>query len=154
MFIKKLLLLIGLSFLFTGCSTTGMDGDLHGSVLSQNKTTEMGTRYLLGRGVPQNNRKAFEYFQQASEEGDSFAQNEVAYMYAAGKGTPKDYSQALVYYTKAAEQNLASAQYNLGLMYATGLGTPVDYQMARQWYEKAAGNGFEPAKIALAKLKS
>src|SRR5580704_10295129 len=97
MTIKKWILLMGLCVLFTGCSTGRFPGET-GPV----STTDMGERYLLGRGVPQNNAKAFSYFTQAANEGNPFAQNELAYMYAAGKGTKRDDAKALFWYRKAA----------------------------------------------------
>src|SRR3990167_3894460 len=124
MSIKRLILLMGLSVLFTGCSTGRYAGDMQGGYQG---TSNMGVRYLLGRGVPQDNEKAFYYFKQAANDGDPLAQNELAYLYAAGKGTSRDYAQALIWYQKAADHDLASAQYNLGLMYLYGLGTPSNH---------------------------
>lgn len=144
---KKTLLILGLSFLFAGCSTGGYYSDLKGGT-----PTKMGVRYLLGRGVPQNDAKAFSYFSQAANADDPFAQNELAYMYAAGKGTSRDDRKALFWYEKAANHGLASAQYNLGLMYQHGLGTVPDEGLAKQWLEKSAARGFGPARTALTTL--
>jgi len=146
MSIKKLLLLIGLSMWMVGCSTTNSTDLPTGQ---KESATQLGVRYLLGRGVPQDQAKAFAYFKEAADDNDPFAQNEVAYLYAAGKGTTQNYTQAFKYYQKAANQGLASAQYNLGLFYAKGLGVPQNQTLAKQWFEKSASHGFEPAKQAL-----
>ena len=143
MAIKKIMLLIGLSVLFAGCSTIANDN------MVANKPTQTGVRYLMGNGVAKDNAKAFHYFSQGAKENDPMAQNELAYMYAAGKGTPQNYEKALFWYQKAADQNVASAQYNLGLLYLHGLGTPKDKPSAKQWIKKAAAQGFEPAKNTL-----
>lgn len=149
MSIKKIVLLVGLSVLFAGCSTGGYNGMAN---MGPATTSDMGMRYLLGRGVAQNNAKAFSYFKQAADnENDPFAQNELGYMYAAGKGTSRDYGQAIYYYTKAANHGLASAQYNLGLLYMHGMGTPRNKEEGLKWIRKAAAHGFEPAKHALEK---
>lgn len=148
---KKLILLTGLCVLFAGCST-GRYGSA--GMTASGTPTEMGTRYLLGRGVQQNDEKAFYYFNQAAQEDDAFAQNEVAYMYAAGKGTAKDYTKAFEFYEKAANHGLASAQYNLGFMYLHGLGTQANKEQAMIWFRKSAAHGFEPAQMALARNKS
>ncbi len=151
MSIQKILLLLGLSMLFTACSTGRYEGfGMQGSQLP-NTSTGNGVRYLLGRGAPQNDEKAFQYFKQGAEEGDPFAQNEVAYLYAAGKGTTRDQVKAFFWYQKAADQGLASAEYNLGLMYRHGLGTAPNETLAIEWIKKAAARGFEPAKEALAR---
>lgn len=149
MLIRKLLLLIGLSLLFTGCTTTKFYGN--GSAYGDSSPKSTGVRYLLGRGVEQNNQKAFYYFSKAADQGDVFAQNELAYMYAAGKGTSRNYAKSLSWYKKAAEHGLASAQYNLGLMYLHGLGTAPNKALAKSWFQKSAAHGFEPARIALNK---
>lgn len=154
MSINRLIVIVGLSVLFTGC-TTGRyaTGNLPGSHFSDTGPTSMGVRYLMGRGVPQNNEKAFIYFSQAAENGDPFAQNELAYLYAAGKGTPKNPAKAFFWYQKAAEHGLASAQYNLGLLYRRGMGTPKNEALAIKWFKESALHGFEPARIALGEKK-
>jgi TPR repeat protein len=149
MSIKKLILLMGLSVLFAGCSTSGDYND--NTQTSTVPPTRMGMRYLLGRGVPQDDQKAFAYFSQASAQDDAFAQNELAYMYAAGKGTKQDYGRALFWYQKAADHDLASAQYSLGVLYLRGLGTSPNKEMARKWFKRSADHGFEPAVKALAR---
>jgi TPR repeat protein len=150
MLTKRLVLLMSLSVLLIGCDGTRYVGNTNYAIAGQHESaTKMGVRYLLGRGVPQDNAKAFSYFLSAANEGDPFAENEVAYLYAAGKGTSQDYAKAFVYYQKAANHGLASAQYNLGLLYINGLGTAPDKVMAQQWLQKAAVHGFEPAKQAL-----
>ena len=144
MSIRKLLL-VGLSVLLAACSTGRSSDDAR-----HESATDTGLRYLLGRGAPRNDAKAFYYFHQAANENDPFAQNEVAYMYATGKGTKRDYGMAFKYYQLAAGHGLASAQYNLGLLYWHGLGTPQDKNLAMNWFRKSAAHGFEPAKKMLA----
>lgn len=146
----RLILLVGLSIIFAGCSTGRYSGD---DFDGRGGGSGMGVRYLLGRGVPQDDSKAFYYFKQAANSGDAFAQSEVAYMYAAGKGTSQDYTQALNYYQKAANQGLAGAQYNLGLMYIYGLGTAPNKVLGFEWVAKAASSGFYPAKQTLMQMR-
>lgn len=143
--IRKIVTLVGLCVLFAGCSTGGLYTQ-NGHYASEGTgPTRDGVRYLLGRGVEQNDTKAFSYFSQGAQSGDVFAQNEIAYMYAAGKGTPRNYSKALHWYTVAADHGLASAQYNLGLMYLYGMGTPANKPVANDWFKKSAARGFQPA---------
>jgi TPR repeat protein len=151
MSIKKLLSLlslIGLSVLFAGCSTNNYL-PATSSAYGDNSPTSTGVRYLLGRGVPQDNKQAFYYFNQAAKQGDLFAENEIAYMYAAGKGTSRNYEKSFYWYKKAAGHGLSSAEYNLGLLYLHGLGTAPDKTQAIEWFKKSAAHGFEPARIAL-----
>lgn len=152
MSIKRMLCLITLCLLFTGCATQHYEGLDVLSTKEGDSTTLMGVRYLLGRGVKQDDERAFYYFNKAAADGNPFAQNEVAYLYAAGKGTPRDYTKAFAWYKEAAENGLVSAQYNLGLFYLYGLGTKANKSLAKQWIKKAATRGFAPARLTLAKL--
>lgn len=147
MSIKKTLMLIGLSVLLIGCSTGTFTND--GDQGRHESNTDKGVKYLLGRGVPKSDTKAFYYFSEGAREDDPFAENELAYMYAAGKGTTRDYEKALYYYQRAADHGLASAQYNLGLMYWNGMGTEPNRSLATQWFRRSAAHGFLPAKKAL-----
>lgn len=153
MSIKHLWLVIGLSVLLASCSTGRVCFDRPYSY-PRDTTADKGVRYLLGRGVKQNDEKAFYYFSKAAAENDPFAQNEVAYLYASGKGTQRDYKKAFQYYQKAANRGLASAQYNLALLFMHGLGTKVDKKMAAEWLSKSSANGFVPAQEALANAAS
>lgn len=147
--IRKFIYLITLCITFSGCSTGGyQSGDW---MASDSDNTKMGVRHLFGRGAMQSDQKAFYYFNKAANDGDPFAQNEIAYMYAAGKGTSQDYVQALNWYQKAADHGLASAQYNLALMYLYGLGTPKNKLLAMKWLQKSAAHGFEPAQQRLSR---
>ena len=148
MFIKKLIVLFGLCVLFAGCSTGGYYNTSYGN----ESNTQLGVRYLLGRGVRQNDAQAFYYFHRAAQEDDPFAQNELAYLYASGKGTARNPAKAFKWYQKAADHGLASAQFNLGLLYLHGIGTSPDKALAKKWIQKSAAHGFEPASKMLTQL--
>lgn len=151
MSIKKIMLLLGLCFLFVSCSTGRYSiGNLAAFNETQNTSADIGMRYLLGRGVPQNDEKAFTYFSRGAKEDDPLAQNELAYLYAVGKGTEKDENQAFFWYKKAAEHGLSSAEYNVGFFYLHGIGTHANKELAMKWLKKAADKGFEPARLAIA----
>jgi TPR repeat protein len=152
--IKQLLMFLGLSpLLLVGCSTPYV-GDGSMQIASQENAQSKGVRYLLGRGVPQDDAKAFSYFKQAAEDDDPFAQNELAYLYAAGRGTTQDYSQAIKWYQKAAANGLASAQYNLGLLYVNGMGTAPNRALGYRLFRQSAAHGFEPARLVLQQHRS
>lgn len=151
---KNTLWLFILSIFVTACSSGFNANNLQTADRAGGTNTQKGISYLMGRGVQQNDEKAFYYFSQAANANDVTAQNEVAYMYAAGKGTPQDYKAAFDWYQKAAEKGLASAQYNLGMLYQYGLGTDKNMKLANEWYQKSAASGFEPAKLALGRNQS
>lgn len=145
--LTKLILFIATCAVLIGCSTAKYSEG--GWFALRRGPADNGVRYLLGRGAPQDNEKAFRYFKQAADEDDPFAQNEVAYLFAAGKGTTPDPEKAFHYYQKAADHGLASAQYNLGLMYAKGIGTTQNKALAAKWFKKSSAHGFRPANQAL-----
>lgn len=153
MTIKRLVVLIGMLFLITSCSTDKY-GDTYYGFRRASTTTDKGVQYLLGRGVPKNYERAFYYFSEAADQGDPVAQNELGYMYAAGKGTERDYGKAFIFYHQAANQGMASAQYNLGLLYLNGLGTTKSKEKALECFKQSATSGFEPAKVALTRYNT
>src|SRR5262249_53410150 len=57
-----------------------------------------------------------------AEQGEAWAQFNLAQMYDKGEGVPQSYAEAAKWYRKAAEQGDASAQDNLGAMYHFGQG--------------------------------
>lgn len=154
MFLTRFISLVGLSCLLLACTTGTYTGgheiDKNLPSYKGDTTARKGVQYLFGRGVPQSDSTAFSYFQQAAQQGDKYAQNEVAFLYAAGKGTTKNYQQAYFWYQKASKAGLASAQYNLGFLYLHGLGTKTDKTKALYWIRQSAQQGFEPAQSWLA----
>ena len=50
--------------------------------------------YSLGKGVPQDDKVAAQWFTRAAEQGDADAQYNLGVMYAKGKGVPQDYVYA------------------------------------------------------------
>ena len=97
--------------------------------------------YAEGKGVEQNFKEAFKWYQKAADQGRAKAQNILGSMYAEGKGVEQDLKKALKCYQKAAEQGDATGQISLGLMYGLGKGTIQDYVTAYAWAEIAAANG-------------
>jgi len=118
----------------------------------------LGNMYSAGRGVPEDKRKAGEWyqkaaegFQRAAEQGDAYAQLSLGDMYKYGVGVPKDERKAEECYKKtaegyqiAAEQGDVNAQNFLGNLYRNGLGVPKDERKAEELRKKAA-EGFQRA---------
>jgi hypothetical protein len=116
------------------------DGDV-------NSQLELGTRYLLGRGVAiEDAVQARDWFTKAADKGNATAQFWLGEMYSTGWGIPEDKARAAIWYRKAADQGLATAQYALGNMYETGRGAPLNHEEAVTLIRKAANQDFAPAK--------
>lgn len=98
--------------------------------------------YLSGLGVPQDDKKAFDYYKKADEKGMSpRAAYCVGCSYLHGSGVEKDYHNALAYFNKAKDQHIPDAFYKLGSMYEHGQGVAKNYRTALDYYRAADLNG-------------
>ena len=114
----------------------------------------LGLLYRKGRGVPQDDVQARQWYEKAAAQGQAKAQYNLGTLYLNGSGVPKDYQQALRWFRMAADQGEALAQTKIGIMYDDGQGVPHDLVQAHKWYNLAATNGDKPAaelRDALAK---
>ena len=114
----------------------------------------LGVLYRKGRGVPQDDVQARQWYEKAAAQGQAKAQYNLGTLYLNGSGVPKDYQQALRWFRMAADQGEALAQTKIGIMYDDGQGVPHDFVQAHKWYNLAATNGDKPAaelRDALAK---
>jgi len=114
----------------------------------------LGVLYRKGRGVPQDDVQARQWYEKAAAQGQAKAQYNLGTLYLNGGGVPKDYQQALRWFRMAADQGEALAQTKIGIMYDDGQGVPHDFVKAHKWYNLAATNGDKPAaelRDALAK---
>ena len=101
----------------------------------------LGWMYSKGRGVPQDDKKAVEWYRKAADKGEIAAMNNLGWKYAEGQGVPQDDKKAVEWYRKAAEKGDTWAMNNLGWMYQEGRGVPQDDKKAVEWYRKAADKG-------------
>ena len=105
----------------------------------------LGIMYAYGRGVPQDDAEAVEWFRRAADQGDAFAQHNLGVFYQAGRGVLLDGTDAVRWFRKAADQGLADAQYDLGHAYAEGRGVPQDSVAAYMWLSLSADQGYQKA---------
>lgn len=121
-----------------------------GNVIAQSK---LGSLYYMGAGVPEDNHKALEFFQQAGEGGNLGAMASAGMMLLYGQGgVPKNTALALQWYKKAAEKGLVRAQVSLAQLYYDGKLVTQDYSLAAQWFERAARQGDQSAQSQLANM--
>jgi TPR repeat protein len=112
----------------------------------------LAVMYQEGRGVPYDPEQAVFWFRKSAEQDDAGAQIMLGGIYEEGKLVPQDYAQAAYWYLKVANDNYNNdVQFLLGRIYENGVG---DLEQAIHWYRKAADNGYDPAKAALATLRS
>ena len=90
---------------------------------------------------PQNYTEAFRrYYDLASLNGNSSAQNMLGFMYATGLGgaVEADQAKALTYHTFAAKGQNTRAQMTIAYRHYTGIGTPRNCNEAAHWYKQVA----------------
>jgi len=80
----------------------------------------LGVIHAQGRGVPQDDEKAFEYLQKAAKAGHAEAQAQLAYLYYMGRGVKQSDAKAVRWYRVAARQGVPYAKENLCVMYREG----------------------------------
>ena len=124
--------------------------------------------YAQGDGVPHDDVKAFEYFQQIIEAYDEANPNPrergvVASAFVAvgaysltgkaGKGIERDTARAFEMFSYAAtEFGDMHAQYNLGLMYLEGAGITKDVRRGARWLRLAADKQHVESQAVLGRL--
>lgn len=59
---------------------------------------------MEGAGVPQNDKKAFSYFEKGAKKGNVFCQRQLGLMYRDGKYVKKDTEQSKLWLNYAAKQ--------------------------------------------------
>ena len=106
----------------------------------------------LGKGEPQDDAQAAEWYREAAKDGNAKAQHNLGIMYHEGQGVKRDYAKAVELWTQASGHGLVEAQYNLAHMYANGQGVAQDYAQAAAWYRKAAKQGRAEAQYNLGQM--
>lgn len=98
----------------------------------------LGSAYLDGNGVPQDDNLALEWYMRAAEAGNSTGQFNTGVMYQNGTGVEKDYAVALGWYELAAEQDNGDAVSSIGYLYKKGWGVEQNDSESMRWYERGA----------------
>lgn len=99
----------------------------------------LGTFYLKGRGVTQNNAEAVKWYRKAADLGLPIAQYDLGTHYSQGTaGLKKDARKAAAYFQQAADQGFAGAQASLGFIYVTGQLGKADPELAVKWFRKSS----------------
>lgn len=110
---------------------------------------ELGRAYEDGKGVPQDDSRAVEWFRKSAEQGNAQAQNSLGVMFAQGRGVTRDREEAVRWYRKAAKQGQPDAIYNIAISYYNGEGQEQNISMACTWMMLAQHQGGAQAGEAL-----
>lgn len=95
--------------------------------------TWIGDLYERGKGVKQDYKLAFFYYQKAAEQKDSEALRSLGFLYKYGLGVQQDIQKALYYYRKAVRLGNVEALASIG-----GLYLGINRRKSVNWYIKAA----------------
>jgi TPR repeat protein len=110
-----------------------------------NAEAQNGVGYLLrhGLGVAKDEESAFQWFQQAADQGHPLGIFNLADCYALGAGITKDCEKAVQLYIASAESGDSARQADLGRMYSQDNAVCIeqDHQQALRWTRAAADQG-------------
>jgi TPR repeat protein len=109
----------------------------------------VGKCYARGRGVVQNEGKAFDWFKKAANTGDAEGLYNLAVCYGNGCGVTKDEIEMARWLKEAANQGYVNAQFQLATCYSDGTGIEKDEAKAVYWFTKAAEKGEADAQYDL-----
>jgi TPR repeat protein len=104
----------------------------------------IGLMYANGRGVRRSYADAAQWYQDAADDDQDSAENNLGELYAAGRGVRRSLVQAATLYWHAADQGNPRAQYNLAVAYRDGQGVKQDNVHAYMWYTLSAAAGWDP----------
>ncbi|HEY1937640.1 MAG TPA: tetratricopeptide repeat protein [Candidatus Angelobacter sp.] len=113
---------------------------------------ELGQAYENGRGLPQDDTAAAEWFRKAADQGNAQAQNSLGVMFALGRGVQRDKEEAVRWYKKGALQGLPEAIYNVAISYYNGEGVDENLDTSYAWMMVAHEKGDQQAAEALQRI--
>lgn len=108
---------------------------------SVQREIQLGAAYLIGHGVPKDERQAAYWYERAANSGDPGAQQQIAYFYATGIGVERSPERAAEWFQRAVAGGSVSAKVNLGVAYVWGQGVRKDPQFGVQLFREAAEKG-------------
>jgi len=101
----------------------------------------VGLMYHLGRGVPRNEKTAYEWYKKSALQEHPPALNNVGMMYLNGEYVAQNYEIAFKLF-QMASANHAQAKDNLGRCYENGWGVDRDIGQAINFYQLAGDDGY------------
>jgi TPR repeat protein len=113
---------------------------------------ELGTHYILGRGVKADPKKAAMWFRKAAAQGNHPAEHQLGEIYSFGMGVKRSPQESARWYEKAADGGFAPSQFALGrvLMVDRGEGVPKNTTEGERLLTLSADQGHPEAQCALA----
>ena len=101
----------------------------------------LGICYLIGKGVPKDEVRAFDYLKKSAEGGNDNAQAYVGYCYYSGKGVTQNKEEAIKWFEQSANQGNCLGQSSLGQCYLRAEGVLGDKAKGLSFLIKSARQG-------------
>jgi TPR repeat protein len=111
----------------------------------------LGNAYTSGKGIDEDQEKAFYYYDLAAKQNLPYAQFMVGQYYFFGRVVKQDEARGFALFEKAAAADVAQAQYVLGQCYFSGKIVTKNEATGLIFFEKAAVGGNSNAQFFLAK---
>ena len=115
--------------------------------LTPEENYRLAEKFASDSNSEQSDKKAFEYYLKAAEQGHAESQNEVGAYYHGGYGTDVDYEEAFKWFKKAALNNQVSSIFNLAKCYQFGGGVEQNDEFALNYFIEAAEAGHHGAML-------
>jgi uncharacterized protein len=137
---------VGLTLLFQPNRTLAIKPDIpriqagaaSGSIEDEIK---LGSAYMAGNGVVQDEKLAAYWYEKAANSGDPIAQKQIGYLYEVGVGVPRDPQRAMRWFERSVAGGYVAAKVDLGVAYMWGLGVKKDLDLSAQFFQEAATKG-------------
>ncbi len=128
--------------------------ELRQAAISGNASAQfiIASRYLEGRKVGRDHKRAAQWYLRAAQGGLAAAQYRVGTLYERGSGVAQDRVQAMSWYAKAANQGNIKAMHNLAVMSADTVNGKPDLARAAKWFGAAAQHGLPDSQYNFAVL--
>jgi len=111
---------------------------------------DLGLAYRDGKGVPEDTKKAVQWFRKSAQQGHPRGQDNYGFMLLRGYGIPQDKQAAVEWFEKCAAQGNHWGLNNLANCYDRGEGIKRDPRKAVELWKQAAHAGSDYACISLA----
>lgn len=102
---------------------------------------KLGSAYLAGNGIVQDEKLAAYWYEKAANSGDPVAQKQIGYLYEVGIGVPRNPERAVRWFERSVAGGLVNAKVDLGVAYMWGLGVRKDLELSAQLFREAANKG-------------
>ncbi|MDN3651314.1 prolyl oligopeptidase family serine peptidase [Thalassotalea ponticola] len=123
----------------------------HYSKILAKEYVRIADAYTFSDNVDNDDKKAYEFYQLASQYGESRATFNVGSFYHQGKYVEQNINSAIEWYKKSSDAGYDDASFRLGDLYYSGKETEQDYEASFHYFNKAHEQQHEDAEFSIAR---